>query len=140
MNTDHGNNLIELETKFIEFQQEVYIMSQISHGNLLKLFGIIKKPLQMILEYIPNGDLMNFLHPIDPVTSQRAPILKEKLPWRLRLLIAWDIAKGMYSLQHNNPPIIHRDLRSPNIFLASFSENPSHIRAKVADFGLSRYF
>ena len=35
------------------------------------------------------------------------------------------------------PPIIHRDLRSPNIFLVSTNPN-SKITAKVADFGLSR--
>ena len=35
------------------------------------------------------------------------------------------------------PPIIHRDLRSPNIFLVSRDSN-SKVNAKVADFGLSR--
>ena len=133
------DDTVDAETKFIEFQQEVYIMSQLSHANIVKLHGIIKKPLQMVLEFVPHGDLMNFLHPLDPVTQKRISIPKEKLPWKLRMLIALDIARGMLYLQKRNPPIIHRDLRSPNIFISSYSENPCHIRAKVADFGLSRY-
>jgi serine/threonine protein kinase len=34
------------------------------------------------------------------------------------------------------PPIIHRDLRSPNIFVTSLDENVD-VMAKVADFGLA---
>lgn len=44
----------------------------------------------------------------------------------------------MRYLHNITPPVIHRDLRTPNIFLSSLSEDPSTIRAKVADFGLSR--
>ena len=67
------------------------------------------------------------------------PMIDEsKFPWSLRILIALDIAKGMHFLQSQSPPVIHRDLRSPNIFLASLSEKNS-VRAKVADFGMSRF-
>lgn len=45
------------------------------------------------------------------------------------------VAKGMKALHDMKPPIIHRDLKSLNVFI-SF-ENNQWI-AKVADFGLSR--
>ena len=45
--------------------------------------------------------------------------------------------KGMKYLQSMVPPIIHRDLRSPNIFLMS-NDPAAKVTAKVADFGLSR--
>jgi serine/threonine protein kinase len=66
--------------------------------------------------------------------------------------IAYDIAQGMQYLHNIKPPILHRDLRSPNIFVsilieASFISNrkqlvsldeTAEVVAKVADFGLSR--
>jgi serine/threonine protein kinase len=42
----------------------------------------------------------------------------------------------MWCLQSFVPPIVHRDLRSPNIFLVSLDEN-APVVAKVADFGLA---
>lgn len=41
----------------------------------------------------------------------------EKIPWSLRWRIALDIAKGLSHLHSFQPPIVHRDLRSPNIFV-----------------------
>lgn len=95
----------------------------------------------MVLEYLPNGDLYQLIHP--PCKDNKNPIQintqisKEDFPWKLRLLIALDIARGLKALQCNSPPIAHRDLRSPNIFLCSLDES-ALVRAKVADFGLAR--
>ena len=121
-------------TNFIEFQKEIFTMSKLDHPNLVKLYGITKNPLQMILELAPKGDLLKLIR-ID--RENNISISRDDFPWKLRLLIAWDIAKGMKYLQDQDPPIIHRDLRSPNIFLFSTSLDPSITRAKVADFGLS---
>jgi len=77
------------------------------------------------MEFVPCGDLSHMLHRDDP------------LPWTLRLRISLDIAKGMNHLQSVDPPVIHRDLRSPNIFIVSVLEE-APVNAKVADFGLSR--
>ena len=86
-----------------------------SHPNIVQFFGVTIKPVpRMVLEFVPNGDLHQFLQPTIPHTF-------ESLPFRLRLLIAWDIAKGMNSMHSQNPPIIHRDLRSPNIFVSSIT-------------------
>jgi len=37
------------------------------------------------------------------------------LTWRRRLNMALDAAKGMLYLHSRKPPIIHRDLKSPNL-------------------------
>eukprot|EP01105_Mastigella_eilhardi_P026427 TRINITY_DN7655_c0_g1_i1.p1 TRINITY_DN7655_c0_g1~~TRINITY_DN7655_c0_g1_i1.p1 ORF type:complete len:733 (-),score=126.38 TRINITY_DN7655_c0_g1_i1:579-2483(-) len=51
--------------------------------------------------------------------------------------MALDIAKGLSYLHGLSPnPIVHRDLRSPNVFVFSLSLNDS-VRCKIADFGLS---
>lgn len=62
---------------------------------------------------------------------------RQHLSWRLRILTGLDIARGMRYLHSISPPVVHRDLRSPNVFLVSLEESAS-VRAKVADFGLSR--
>ncbi len=45
------------------------------------------------------------------------PLSDDRIPWRLRWRIALDVAKGMRYLHSYQPPIVHRDLRSPNIFV-----------------------
>ena len=46
--------------------------------------------------------------------------------------MALDIAKGMNQLHSYNPPIVHRDLKSPNLLVSL------DWKIKIADFGLSR--
>lgn len=57
------------------------------------------------------------------------------MSWGERIAIALDIAKGMEFLHFMNPPVIHRDLKSLNVFMTKINNNWA---AKVADFGLSR--
>ena len=47
------------------------------------------------------------------------------------------MAEALRALHTRKPPIIHRDIKSPNILMVSF--NPFHqVVCKVADFGESR--
>jgi len=69
--------------------------------------------------------------------ERKKPLRDEQLPWKLRIKIALDIARGMSYLQSLVPPIVHRDLRSPNIFMVSLDPN-AIVNAKVADFGLAQ--
>lgn len=56
---------------------------------------------------------------------------KGHFSWNLRLKITLDIARGMKYLHSFVPPIMHRDLRSPNIFLVDLNES-APINAKVS--------
>ncbi|KAK7825297.1 calcium/calmodulin-regulated receptor-like kinase 1, partial [Quercus suber] len=57
----------------------------------------------------------------------------EALNWDLRVHISLDIARGLEYLHDGAvPPVIHRDIKSSNILL------DQSMRARVADFGLSR--
>jgi len=124
--------------EFREFQQEVFIMSMLDHPNLVKLYGVALNPLAMVLELCTGNptDLSRLLRARAADGSIR-PIARADFPWRLRLMIALDIARGMRFLHTLSPPIVHRDLRSPNVFLMSLSID-APVVAKVADFGLSR--
>lgn len=105
-------------------------MSKLKHPNIVQLLGITLHPLQMILEYIRKGNLASILG--DKTISDN------EFSWPIRLQIAYNIAQGMKYLHQCDPPIIHRDLRSPNIFINSLDLKDEHL-AKVADFGMSEY-
>ena len=110
-----------------EFQAEAFIQSLLDHPNCVKLYGVTANPPRMVLEFITGGDLCNKLHPKN--APQPTP---QTFPWKERIMIAYDIAKGLHHLQSQIPPIIHRDIRSPNIFMTSDG------RALLGDFGLAR--
>ena len=61
--------------------------------------------------------------------------------WPLRLKLAIDIAQGMAHLHSIQPPVVHRDLKTPNVFLTKplpeFDGDYGSPLAKVGDFGLS---
>lgn len=53
-----------------------------------------------------SGDLYNFIHKKDV-----------EFDWSLKMKIAIDIANGMAFLHSAKPPIVHRDLKSPNVLV-----------------------
>jgi len=137
---------------FNQFQREVWIMSCIRHRNLVQLLGVCTNPPAMVMELLPMSDLYQILYPKDPpseveIAEKPKSLQKYQLlqTWHaqlvsnleLRIRIALDIAEGMKYLHSLSPPIIHRDLRSPNIFLLNLSPDAKTV-AKVGDFGLSR--
>lgn len=50
-----------------------------------------------------------------------------------------DVARGMYYLHDNSPPILHRDLKSLNLMLADEVLSPNdRVMVKITDFGVAR--
>lgn len=111
--------------KFKEFLREVSIMKSLRHPNIVLFMGAVTQPpqLSIITEYLSRGSLYRFLH---------KPGAREILDGRRRLHMAFDVAKGMNYLHKRNPPIVHRDLKSPNLLV------DKKYTVKVCDFGLSR--
>src|SRR3990167_3132904 len=96
-------------------------MSLLDHPNIVKFYGITVQPPQIILQFINGSDLFQFLHPKITAGGTISNLSQESFPWPRRLNIAYSIAKGLHYLQSITPPIIHRDLRSPNIFVWDLS-------------------
>ncbi|KAL2992698.1 hypothetical protein AAZX31_10G062200 [Glycine max] len=110
---------------FKEFLREVAIMKRLRHPNIVLFMGAVTQPpnLSIVTEYLSRGSLYRLLHRSGA---------KEVLDERRRLGMAYDVAKGMNYLHKRNPPIVHRDLKSPNLLV------DKKYTVKVCDFGLSR--
>ena len=107
-----------------QFRREVYIMYNLNHPHIAKLYNHFEdeKSFYLILEYAESGNLFHRLH------RQKNFMECEAAQYFREVLLAVDY------LHNHVPAIIHRDIKPENILLDK--EN----RVKLTDFGWSNYY
>ncbi|KAH8954473.1 hypothetical protein BDL97_08G079800 [Sphagnum fallax] len=115
-----------------EFLNEVVLITNVKHKNLVKLKGCClmggggaNKRL-LVYEFVDNNNLA------ETIFDNKGG---HNVDWPMRKNICLGIARGLNYLHEDvQPRIIHRDIKAPNILL------DKHFNAKIADFGLARLF
>uniref|UniRef100_A0A1D1ZMC3 Protein kinase domain-containing protein n=1 Tax=Auxenochlorella protothecoides TaxID=3075 RepID=A0A1D1ZMC3_AUXPR len=106
------------------FRDEINCLRRLNHRNIVQFYGasMLPEAFFLVTEMMTGGDLYGAL--------RRHP---ELLAWdKLGRKVALDVALGLHYLQSRRPPVLHRDLKSPNILLTGEGV------AKIADVGMSR--
>jgi len=107
-----------------QWLSEVTVMRGLSHTNIINLVGVTQNAhnaVFMALEYAENGSL-------DKILRTRTALLT----WPQQLKWAADVAFGLKYLHSRSPPVLHRDLKSPNLLL------DKNLSIKITDFGSSK--
>ena len=112
------------------FEKEIKFMSGLSDENIVRLLAVCdKEPKFIVIEYMENGDLYQFLNQHQLDTSS-AELLENRLTVSNLLYISVQIASGMRYLA--SLKYVHRDLASRNCLVGK------NLTVKISDFGMSR--
>ncbi|XP_075684188.1 receptor-interacting serine/threonine-protein kinase 2 [Rhinoderma darwinii] len=106
--------------------KEAEILHKARFSYILPILGICNEEdnIGIVTEYMTSGSLNQLLH-----ESNSFP----EIVWPLRFRILYEIALGVNFLHNMSPPLLHHDLKTPNILL------DSEFHVKIADFGLSKW-
>ncbi|KAM5158194.1 receptor-interacting serine/threonine-protein kinase 2 [Mantella aurantiaca] len=106
--------------------KEAEILHKARFSYILPVLGICyeEENIGIVTEYMTNGSLNQLLHEENP---------SPEIVWPLRFRILYEIALGVNFLHNLTPPLLHHDLKTPNILL------DSEFHVKIADFGLSKW-
>ncbi|KAM3193631.1 hypothetical protein ACQJBY_070324 [Aegilops geniculata] len=111
-----------------EFLSELITISDISHENLVKLYGCCVEGSHKILvyNYLENNSLAQTL-----LGSQQHSSIQ--FNWRTRVNICIGVAQGLAYLHDGvRPHVVHRDIKASNILL------DQDLTPKISDFGLAK--
>ncbi|XP_047087049.1 U-box domain-containing protein 57-like [Lolium rigidum] len=108
------------------FQQEVSVLRQGRHPNIVTLIGICSEASALVYEWLARGNLEDHI-----VCSNGFP----PLPWKIRTQIIGEVCCSLLFLHSYKPSaLVHGDLRPCNILI------DANYRSKLCNFGMSALF
>ena len=112
------------------FDKEINFMSKLKDDNIVRLLAVCQEePPFIVMEYMENGDLHQFLQDFEPSTTEN-DLQPNQLPVSILLYMAVQVASGMRYLASLN--CVHRDLATRNCLVGQ------NFVVKISDFGMSR--
>jgi len=108
------------------FLSEVEMLRRLRHPRLLRFLGACvgeDQILYIVTEYMTGGTIFELLH---TEKTALAPVDRFRL--------ALHVTEGVAYLHSQDPPVVHRDLKSPNIMV---DKTPVGWIAKIIDYGLA---
>lgn len=120
-----------------DFQKEATVLTELQHPNMVCLLGVVtqEQPVCMLFEFLPQGDLHEFLIMRSPhsdvgCSSDEDGTVKSSLDHGDFLHMAIQVAAGMEYLSSHS--FVHKDLAARNILVGE------QLHVKISDLGLSR--
>ncbi|KAG2491374.1 hypothetical protein HYH03_010371 [Edaphochlamys debaryana] len=108
-----------------EYSNEIAVMKELDHPNVVKLYEVIHDPsnnkLLMIMEYVEGGCVL----------AGSSPTQKIPIPESTAVKYFRDVVKGLEYLHFNR--IVHGDLKPDNLLMSSSG------KVKISDFGSARF-
>ena len=112
------------------FEKEITFMSKLKDDNIVQLIAVSQDdPPFIVMEYMENGDLHEFLQDYEPSLSDTM-LEPNQLPISILIYMTVQIASGMRYLASLR--YVHRDLATRNCLVGQ------NFVVKISDFGMSR--
>ncbi|CAD7700656.1 unnamed protein product [Ostreobium quekettii] len=124
-----ANNKADSRKAMRALVKDAQILSTVRHPNIVNILAVCGDPPFVVMQYYEEGSLYDVLR-----RARADPRVMRRLTCEKRLGIAIAAGCGMHFLHsQRNQPILHRDLKSPNIFV-----DRDFVSACVGDFNLSK--
>ena len=107
--------------KAMLMMNEFDAMTKLHHPNIIQLLGYTQSPFMIVMEYMKNGSLDDYLKKTIFIS----------LGQKIRFIM--DICKGLAYLHARKPSyVIHRDIKTNNFLLGD------NLQVKISDFGICK--
>ena len=103
-----GGSSVDSQDKIGSLMQELQLLQSLRHPNICAVYGLVLRPPMLVIELATAGSLAALL--------KRSSLTS--LQWHARVSIATGVAAGVEFLHAQDPPVIHRDLKSANVVLS----------------------